>query len=143
MCSIKSSRYFKISKKNLYIWLDRGKNCKRYFFLQGFFFITIYLIIIDNWILTLFVKISYNLTKKDVQYLVNCDSSKKSVSYFPFSVPYVTIFINNFLHLLLNRCDVKLPPVLIDCSVFTSLGSFFMHLPEHFFVVVIFPGYWY
>ena len=83
------------------------------------------------------MKISCNLTKKDVQYLVNCDSSKKSVSYFPFSVPYVTIFINNFLHLLLNRCDVKLPPVLIDCSVFTSLGSFFMHLSEHFFVVVV------
>ena len=71
------------------------------------------------------MKISCNLTKKDVQYLVRWDSSKKNVPYFPFSVPYVTIFINNFLHLLLNRCDVKLKPVLIDCSVFTSLGSFF------------------
>ena len=45
-----------------------------------------------------------------------------------------------FVHLLLNRCDVKLKPVLIDCPVFTSLGSGFMHLPKHFFVVVvIFP----
>ena len=34
--------------------------------------LTIYLIIADNWILTLFVKISCNLTKKDVQYLVSC-----------------------------------------------------------------------
>ena len=124
------------------IALTRAETARDTFFAR-FFFITIYLIIIDNWILTLFVKISCNLTKKDVQYLVNCDSSKKSVSYFPFSVPYVTIFINNFLHLLLNRCDVKLQPVLIDCSVFTSLGSFFMHLPEHFFAVFIFPGYWY
>ena len=57
-----------------------------------------------------------------------------TVIYFPFSDPYVTIFINNFLHLLLNRCDVKLKPVLIDCSVFTSLGSFFF---QHFFVVVV------
>ena len=65
---------------------------------------------------------------------------KKKCTYFPFSVPYVSIFINNFLHLLLNRCDVKLKPVLIDCSVFASLGSGFMHLPEHFLVVVvIFP----
>ena len=47
------------------------------------------------------------------------------------------MFIKKFLHLLLNRCDVKLKPVLIDCSVFTSLGSFFMHLSEHFFVVVV------
>ena len=62
---------------------------------------------------------------------------KKGVPYFPFSVPYVTIFINNFLHLLLNRRDVKLKPVLIDCSVFTSLGSGFMHLPEHFSVVIV------
>ena len=83
------------------------------------------------------MKISCNLTKKDVQYLVSWDSSKKNVPYFPFSDPYVTIFINNCLHLLLNRCDVKLKPVLIDCSVFTSLGSFFMHLSEHFFVVVV------
>ena len=86
------------------------------------------------------MKISCNLTKKDVQYLVSWDSPKKNVPYFPFSDPYVTIFINDFLHLLLNRCDVKLKPALIDCSVFTSLGSFFMHLSEHFFVVVvIFP----
>ena len=63
--------------------------------------LTVYLIIIDNWILTLFMKISCNLTKKDVQYLVSWDSSKKNVPYFPFSDPYVTIFINNFLHLLL------------------------------------------
>ena len=83
------------------------------------------------------MKISCNLTKKDVQYLVSWDSSKKNVPYFPFSDPYVTIFINNFLHLLLNLCGVKLKPVLIDCSVFTSLGSFFMHLSEHFFVVVV------
>ena len=62
------------------------------------------------------------------------------LSYFPFSIPYVKIFFNNFLHLLLNRCDVKLNPVLIYGSVFTSLGSGFMHLPEHFHVVVvIFP----
>ena len=55
-------------------------------------------------------------------------------------MPYGKIFVNNFLHLSLNRCDVKLNPVLIDCSVFTSLGSGFMHLPEFFLiVVVIFP----
>ena len=65
---------------------------------------------------------------------------KKTVYLLSFSIPYVTIFINNFLHLLLNRCDVKLKPVLIDCSVFASLRSGFMHLPEHFLVVVvIFP----
>ena len=37
-------------------------------FLQGLFLITIYLIIIDNWILTLLVKITCNNIKKDVQY---------------------------------------------------------------------------
>ena len=42
-----------------------------------FFFITVYLIIIDNWILTLLVKITPNLIKKNVQYQINCDSSKK------------------------------------------------------------------
>ena len=41
------------------------------------FFITVYLIIIDNWILTLLVKITPNLIKKNVQYQINCDSSKK------------------------------------------------------------------
>ena len=56
-----------------------------------------------------------------------------------FSVPYGKIFFNNFLDLLLNRCDVKLNPVLIDCSVFTSLGSGVRHFPKHFLVVVIFP----
>ena len=37
-------------------------------FLQGLFLITIYLIIIDNWILTLLVKITCNYINKDVQY---------------------------------------------------------------------------
>ena len=37
-------------------------------FLQGFFKITIYLKIIDNWILTLIVKITCNYIKNDVQY---------------------------------------------------------------------------
>ena len=37
-------------------------------FLQGFLKITIYLIIIDNWILTLIVKVTCNYIKKDVQY---------------------------------------------------------------------------
>ena len=52
--------------------------------------------------------------------------------YFPFSVPYGKIFFNNFLHLLLNRCDVKLNPVFIYGSVFTSLQHFLV-------VVIIFP----
>ena len=65
---------------------------------------------------------------------------KLKIIVFFFSVTYVKIFFNKFLHLLLNRCDVKLNPVLIYGSVFTSLGSGFMHLPEHFLVVVvIFP----
>ena len=55
----------------------------------------------------------------------------KIILYF-FSVTYVKIFFNNFLHLLLNRCDVKLNPVLIYGSVFTSLQHFFV-------VVIIFP----
>ena len=50
---------------------------------------------------------------------MNCDNCKKKVSLF---VPYVTVFLNNFLHLLLNRCDVKLKPILIDCSVFYFTG---------------------
>ena len=62
---------------------------------------------------------------------------KLKIILFFFSVTYVKIFFNNFLHLLLNRCDVKLNPVLIYGSVFTSLGSGFMHLPEHFLVVVV------
>ena len=61
---------------------------------------------------------------------------------FPLFVPYVTVFLNNFLHLLVNRsrCDVKLKPILIDCSVIdcSSLGSGFMHFPEHFLFVVVF-----
>ena len=65
---------------------------------------------------------------------------KLKIILFFFSVTYVKIFFNKFLHLLLNRCDVKLNPVLIYGSVFTSLGSGFMHLLEHFLVVVvIFP----
>ena len=52
---------------------------------------------------------------------MNCDNCKKK---FPLFVPYVTVFLNNFLHLLLNRsrCDVKLKPILIDCSVFYFTG---------------------
>ena len=44
---------------------------------------------------------------------------------------FVTLqsFTISFFHLLLNSRDVKLKPVLIDCFVFTSLGSGFMHLP--------------
>ena len=34
----------------------------------------------------------------------------------------------------LLRCDLKLKPVFI---CYTSLGSGFMHLPEHFLVVVV------
>ena len=62
---------------------------------------------------------------------------KKKLPCSRFSVPYATIFLNNLLHLLLNRCDLKLKPLLIDWSVFTSLGSGFMHFPEHFLVVVV------
>ena len=62
---------------------------------------------------------------------------RKILPEFPFSVFYVKIFSNIFLHLLLNRLGVKLKPVLIDCSLFTSLGSGFMHLPEHFLVTVV------
>ena len=72
--------------------------------MQVFFFITFHLIIIDNCIRTLLVKIICNLIKKNGQYQINCDSSEKK---FPFSVPYVTIFLNNFLHLLLNRCELS------------------------------------
>ena len=74
------------------------------------------------------------LIKKNVQYYVENDL------IFLFLFLYGKIFFNNFLDLLLNRCDVKLNPVLIDCSVFTSLGSGVMHFPKHFLVVVvIFP----
>ena len=41
-------------------------------------------------------------------------------------------FLHNFLHLLLNRCDLKLNPVMIYGSVFTSLQHFLV-------VVIIFP----
>ena len=81
--------------------------------------------------------------KENVQYQVNYDSPKDNYLAFPFAVRYVTIFYIRFLHLSLDRCDVKLKPVLIDCFVFASLGSRFMHFPEHFLVVVIFPGYLY
>ena len=65
---------------------------------------------------------------------------QRKLSYSPFTVRCVTIFYNKFLHLLLNLCDVKLKPALIDCFIFASLGSGFMHLPERFLVVVvIFP----
>ena len=74
----------------------------------------------------------------------NCDSSKKflillflllTLGFFFFF-----FFSDNFLYLLKYRCDVKLKPVLIYCSVFNPLGSGFIHLPEHFLVVVaIFP----
>ena len=80
--------------------------------------------------------------KENVQYQVNCDSQRQ-LSRSPFAVRYVTIFYIKFLHLSLDRCDVKLKPVLIDCFVFASLGSRFMHFPEHFLLVVIFPGYLY
>ena len=92
-------------------------------FLQVFL-ITIYLIIIENWIVTLLVKITCNFIKKmyNMKLIV--------------TVPYVKIFFNNFLHFS-NSCDVKLKSILIDCSVFVSLGSDFMHLPEYFLVVVI------
>ena len=67
----------------------------------------------------------------------------KKIPYLPFSAPYFRFFIfffDNFLYLLKYHCDVKLKPVLIYCSVFNPLGSGFIHLPEHFLVVVaIFP----
>ena len=52
---------------------------------------------------------------------------------------FVTLrsFTISIFHLLLNRYDVKLKPVLTDCFVFASLGSGFMHLPKHFLVVVV------
>ena len=55
---------------------------------------------------------------------MNCDSCKKKI---PFFLPYVTVFLNNFLHLLLNRCDVKLKPFLIDCSAF-YFTRFWFHI---------------
>ena len=58
---------------------------------------------------------------------------KLKIILFFFSVTYVKIFFNKFLHLLLNRCDVKLNPVLIYGSVFTSLQQFLV------VVVFIFP----
>ena len=61
----------------------------------------------------------------------------KKYLIFLFFVSCVTIFFNNFLHLLLIHFDAKLKPVLIDCSVFTSLCSGFMHSPEQFFVAVV------
>ena len=68
---------------------------------------------------------------------MNRDNCKKKK--FPLFVPYVTVFLNNFLHLLLNGCDVKLKQIWLIALCFTSLGSGFMHFPEHFlFVVVIF-----
>ena len=51
------------------------------------------------------------IIKKNEVNLVNC---KKKLPCSRFSVPYATIFLNNLLHLLLNRCDLKLKPVLID-----------------------------
>ena len=103
------------------------------------FFITVYLIIIDNWILTLLVKITPNLIKKNVQYQINCDSSKKKI---PFSVPYVTIFLNNFLHLLLNRCE-------LSWKHFWLTALFLLHWvlvscisPNiSFLLLLFFPGY--
>ena len=73
----------------------------------------------------------------------------KKIPYLPFSAPYFRFFFfffffpDSFLYLLQYRCDVKLKPVLIYRSVFNPLGSGFIHLPEHFLVVVvvIFPGF--
>ena len=70
----------------------------------------------------------------DIKLIVTFWEKKREKYLF---VPCVTIFFNNFLHLLLIHFDAKLKPVLIDCSVFTSLGSGFMHSPEHFFVAVV------
>ena len=100
-----------------------------------FFFITAYLIIIDNWIITLLLKITFNLIKKNVRDYANCDSSKKYLLYF--------IFSSRFLHLSLNRCDVKLKQfwvidllllhwVLVSC-IFLSISLLFS---------LFFPGYW-
>ena len=102
------------------------------------FFITFHLIIIDNCIRTLLVKIICNLIKKNGQYQINCDSSKK----FPFSVPYVTIFLNNFLHLLLNRCEFSwkhfgLTALFLLHWVLVSCSS-----PNiSFLLLLFFPGY--
>ena len=113
-----------VSRKLMYIPLVLTKaETTSDTFLQVFL-ITIYLIIIENWIVTLLVKITCNFIKKmyNMKLIV--------------TVPYVKIFFNNFLHFS-NSCDVKLKSILIDCSVFVSLGSGFMHLPEYFLVVVI------
>ena len=72
----------------------------------------------------------------------NCDSSKKKFLIFLFlllTLGFLFFFFDNFLYLLKYHCDVKLKPVLIYCSVFNPLGSGFIHLPEHFLVVAIFP----
>ena len=65
----------------------------------------------------------------------------KKIPYLPFSAPYFRFFFffffsDKFLYLLKYRWDVKLKPVLIYCSVFNPLGSGFIHLPEHFLVIV-------
>ena len=90
------------------------------------------------------MKISGNLIEENVYSLVIVTVLKK-IPYLPFSAPYFRFFFfvffsDNFLYLLKYCCDVKLKPVLIYCSVFNPLGSGFIHVPEHFLVVVsIFP----
>ena len=88
------------------------------------------------------MKITCNLIKETFNNKLIVTVLKKKIPYLPFYVPYLFFFFDNFPYLLQNRCDVKLKPVLIYCSVLNTLGSGFMHLPEHFLVVVvIFPGY--
>ena len=63
---------------------------------------------------------------------------------FPFSVPYVTVFHNNFLHLLLNRCE-------LSWKHFWLTALFLLHWvlvscisPNiSFLLLLFFPGYIY
>ena len=89
------------------------------------------------------MKITCNLIKETFNNkLIVTVLKKKKFLIFLFMFLTFFFFFDNFPYLLQNRCDVKLKPVLIYCSVLNTLGSGFMHLPEHFLVVVvIFPGY--
>ena len=79
------------------------------------------------------MKITPNLIKKNVQYQINCDSSKKKI---PFSVPYVTIFLNNFLHLLLNP-----PKKIVKATLSRLLSSEFEESFTKPFITESTPAY--
>ena len=108
------------SPKNFPLELTKPEATRDAFWYK-LFFITVHLIIFDNWIIKLLLKITCNLIKKNVHDYVNCDSFKNN--YLILSYPI------NFSEI---SCDVKLKPILIDWSAFTSLGSGFMHFPDHF-----------